>query len=77
MKIRAAVSMARKSVARGRLESEPTDQDIVVLIIYFYQGETTLDVDNITKSLLDGLKGVLFRGYCKVYLSAHTRNLTR
>jgi Holliday junction resolvase RusA-like endonuclease len=32
-----------------------------VLIIYFYQGETTLDVDNIAKSLLDGLKGVLFR----------------
>ena len=32
-----------------------------MLIIYFYQGETTLDVDNIAKSLLDGLKGVLFR----------------
>lgn len=31
------------------------------MIIYFYQGETTLDVDNIAKSLLDGLKGVLFR----------------
>ena len=42
-------------------EGEPTGQDIVVLIIYFYQGETTLDVDNIAKSLLDGLKGVLFR----------------
>jgi hypothetical protein len=49
--------------ARERLEKEgePTDQDIAVLIIYFYQGETTLDVDNIAKSLLDGLKGVLFR----------------
>jgi hypothetical protein len=49
--------------ARERLETEgePTDQDITVLIIYFYQGETTLDVDNIAKSLLDGLKGVLFR----------------
>src|ERR1700720_3426876 len=49
--------------ARERLEmgGEPTDQDIAVLIIYFYQGETTLDVDNIAKSLLDGLKGVLFR----------------
>jgi hypothetical protein len=42
-------------------EGEPTDQDIAVLIIYFYQGGTTLDVDNIAKSLLDGLKGVLFR----------------
>jgi hypothetical protein len=42
-------------------EGEPTDQDVAVLIIYFYQGETTLDVDNIAKSLLDGLKGVLFR----------------
>ena|SRR5437016_3801988 len=49
--------------ARERLQEEggPTDQDIAVLIIYFYQGETTLDVDNIAKSLLDGLKGVLFR----------------
>lgn len=28
---------------------------------HFYQGETTLDVDNIAKSLLDALKGVLFR----------------
>ena len=42
-------------------EGEPTDQDVAILIIYFYQGETTLDVDNIAKSLLDGLKGVLFR----------------
>jgi Endodeoxyribonuclease RusA len=42
-------------------EDEPTDQDVAVLIIYFYQGETTLDVDNIAKSLLDGLKAVLFR----------------
>jgi hypothetical protein len=51
--------------ARERLQEEggpgPTDQDVSVLIIYFYQGETTLDVDNIAKSLLDGLKGVLFR----------------
>jgi hypothetical protein len=40
---------------------EFTDQDISVLIIYFYHGEATLDVDNIAKSLLDGLKGVLYR----------------
>lgn len=31
------------------------------MIIYFYQGEATIDVDNIAKSLVDGLKGVLFR----------------
>ena len=31
------------------------------MIIYFHQSETTLDVDNITKSLLDGLTGVVFR----------------
>ena len=49
--------------ARERLQEEggPTDQDLSVLIIYFYQGETTLDVDNIAKSLLDGIKGVLFQ----------------
>src|SRR5215472_10632611 len=47
--------------ARDRLQEEPIDQDIGILIIYFYHGETSLDVDNIAKSLLDGLKGVLFR----------------
>jgi hypothetical protein len=49
--------------ARERLqeEGELTNQDVTVLIIYFYQGETFLDVDNIAKSLLDGLKGVIFR----------------
>ena len=31
------------------------------MIIYFYQGKTTLEVDNIAKSLLDGLKGIVFR----------------
>jgi hypothetical protein len=49
--------------AHERLQEEggPPNQDVAVVIIYFYQGETTLDVDNIAKSLLDGLKGVLFR----------------
>jgi hypothetical protein len=49
--------------ARERLQEEggPTNQDVAILIIYFYQGEATLDVDNIAKSLLDGLKGVIFR----------------
>jgi hypothetical protein len=42
-------------------EGGPTNQEISVLIIYFYRGGTSLDVDNIAKSLLDGLKGVLFR----------------
>ena len=38
---------------------EPTHQDVSVVIIYFYLGETSLDVDNIAKALLDGLKGIL------------------
>jgi hypothetical protein len=57
--------MARKGLASGsgtfgtggrtgRSRSRDLDH-------YFYQGETTLDVDNMAKSLLDGLKGVLFR----------------
>src|ERR1700738_5239767 len=53
--------VARAARERIREEDAPTAQDVAVLIIYFYQGETTLDVDNIAKSLLDGLKGVLFR----------------
>jgi hypothetical protein len=56
---RARVSRAARE--RFQEESGPTNQDVAVLIIYFYQGETFLDVDNIAKSLLDGLKGVLFR----------------
>ena len=36
------------------------DQNLGVVVIYFYFGETTLDVDNIAKSLLDALKGILF-----------------
>jgi hypothetical protein len=48
--------------ARERLQGgDPTNDDVSVLIVYFYQGETTLDVDNIAKSLLDGLKSILFR----------------
>jgi|SRR6516165_3741326 hypothetical protein len=49
--------------ARERLteQSGPTNQEVAVLIIYFYQGDTILDVDNIAKPSLDGLKGVLFR----------------
>jgi hypothetical protein len=39
----------------------PTNQDLSILIIYFHQGDATIDVDNIAKSLLDGLKGVVFR----------------
>jgi Holliday junction resolvase RusA-like endonuclease len=53
--------VARAARERLREEDGPTAPDVAVLIIYFYQGETTLDVDNIAKSLLDGLKGVLFR----------------
>ena len=53
--------VARAARERLREEDGTTADDIAVLIIYFYQGETTLDVDNIAKSLLDGLKGVLFR----------------
>ena len=47
---------------RLREESGPTpiDQELALLIIYFFQGEATIDVDNIAKSLLDGLKGLLF-----------------
>ncbi|HEU0156768.1 MAG TPA: RusA family crossover junction endodeoxyribonuclease [Stellaceae bacterium] len=41
-------------------EDMPTDQDLAILVVYFYRGETTIDVDNIGKALLDGLKGVLY-----------------
>ena len=36
------------------------DQNLAVVVIYFYFGDTTLDVDNIAKSLLDALKGIIF-----------------
>jgi hypothetical protein len=53
--------VSRAAGERLAAEGGPTPQEIAVLIVYFYQGDTTLDVDNIAKSLLDGLKGVLFR----------------
>ena len=56
---RERVSRAAREGLQG--ENGPTDQEVAVLIIYFHQSETTLDVDNITKSLLDGLMGVVFR----------------
>jgi len=58
---RERVSRAAREQLREEGGSGTTDQDASVLIIYFYQGEATIDVDNIAKSLLDGLKGVLFR----------------
>jgi len=53
--------VSRAAVERLKEEDGPTDENMAVLIIYFYQGDTSLDVDNIAKSLLDGLKGVVFR----------------
>src|SRR5713226_8200103 len=53
--------VSRAAVERLKEEDGPTDVNMAVLIIYFYQGDTSLDVDNIAKSLLDGLKGVVFR----------------
>src|SRR6516165_7638970 len=58
---RERVSRAAREQLREEGGSGTTDQDASVLIIYFYQGEATIDVDNVAKSLLDGLKGVLFR----------------
>jgi hypothetical protein len=55
--------------ARERLSEEDgsSAHELAVLIIYFYQGETTIDVDNVGKALLDGLKGVLFDDDRRVY----------
>jgi hypothetical protein len=42
-------------------DESATEQDVSVLIVYLYWGETSLDVDNIAKALLDGLTGILYR----------------
>lgn len=55
------VRVARAALERLGREEEPTDQELSVLIVYFHGGEASVDVDNIAKSLLDGLKGVVFR----------------
>jgi hypothetical protein len=54
-------AVARAARERVRDRGGPTNEDVAILIVYFYHGETTLDVDNIAKSLLDGLKGLLYR----------------
>jgi hypothetical protein len=51
--------VAQAARERLREDGKLNDQDVAVLIIYFYHGETTLDINNLAKSLLDGLKGVL------------------
>ena len=57
---RTGVTSRWRAIA-GRGRAGPTDQDLSILIIYFDQGDATIDVDNIAKSLLDGLKSVVFR----------------
>jgi hypothetical protein len=56
----------RERVSRAARESldpewQTIESEVSVLIIYFYYGRTSLDVDNIGKSMLDALKGVIFR----------------
>jgi crossover junction endodeoxyribonuclease RusA len=44
----------------------PIEEEISVVVIYFYRGQAALDVDNIAKPLLDALKGVVFRDDAQV-----------
>jgi crossover junction endodeoxyribonuclease RusA len=48
--------------AREALAAQYTsaEQDFSLLIIYFYRGTGSLDVDNIGKPLIDALKGLAF-----------------
>jgi Holliday junction resolvase RusA-like endonuclease len=38
----------------------PYAAELQIVIIYFYRDETTIDVDNISKLILDAIKGFLF-----------------
>jgi crossover junction endodeoxyribonuclease RusA len=54
----------REEVSRAAREwstsADPIGQELSVRIIYFFTGETALDVDNMAKPLLDALKGLVF-----------------
>ena len=54
-KVRAAAGAAWP-VSRAVLE-----QEIAVLVVYFYRGATALDVDNMAKPILDSLSGIVYR----------------
>ena len=49
-----------QAIAGNRWDSEPpVVGDVVVIITYFFDG-ASLDVDNITKPILDALKGLVY-----------------
>jgi crossover junction endodeoxyribonuclease RusA len=49
--------------ARNQLEPNHLliEEEISIVVLYFYRGQGSLDVDNIGKPLIDALKGVVFR----------------
>jgi Holliday junction resolvase RusA-like endonuclease len=51
-----------RTAARQRwpLNRAPYATELQVVIIYFYREETTIDVDNISKLILDAIKGFVF-----------------
>ena len=53
-KVSAAAAASRAEGASHFVE------ELSVVVIYFHYGETAIDVDNIAKPILDGLKGVVF-----------------
>ncbi|MFI4988205.1 MAG: RusA family crossover junction endodeoxyribonuclease [Alphaproteobacteria bacterium] len=54
-------SLVRRSAeARWPPGTPLVADEVAVLIIYFYVGDTDLDVDNIAKPILDSLKSVVY-----------------
>src|SRR5262245_4837637 len=45
--------------AVGSIE-DPTTDSLKATIVYFYSLETSIDVDNIAKPILDGMRGIIF-----------------
>lgn len=50
----------RAATARWPAGTPPLVQELTATIIYFYVGDTSLDVDNIAKPILDALKGIVY-----------------
>jgi len=52
--------VASKAKAAWPSGVSPVAQQVAVTIVYFFPGETTLDVDNIVKPILDSMKGIIY-----------------
>ena len=69
--------MQRAAAAAAAVGATPTTVDVMLRVVFYFDGETNLDVDNILKPISDALNGLVYvddRQVTDVY--AARRNLS-